>query len=62
MRAPRTRPQGVTILAILAAVGGVLGLIAGIFALGLGGAIGASLLVKRSGQRRAGAAATERSG
>lgn len=35
------RPQGVTILAVLAAIGGVLGLLAGIFALGIGGAVAA---------------------
>ena len=36
------RPQGVTILAVLAAVGGVLGLLAGLFALGIGGAVAAA--------------------
>jgi hypothetical protein len=40
--APGARPTGVTILAILAAIGGVLGLLAGIFALGIGGAVAAS--------------------
>jgi hypothetical protein len=38
----RVRPQGVTILAMLATIGGVLGLIAGLFALGIGGAVAAS--------------------
>ena len=38
----QARPQGVTILAILAAIGGVLGLLAGIFALGIGGAVAAA--------------------
>lgn len=33
----RTRPQGVTILAILAAISGVLGLFGGVVLLGLGG-------------------------
>jgi hypothetical protein len=33
----RTRPQGVTILAVLAAIGGVLGILAGVALLGLGG-------------------------
>ena len=37
----QARPQGVTILAVLAAIGGVLGLLAGIFALGIGGAVAA---------------------
>jgi uncharacterized membrane protein (DUF2068 family) len=35
----RTRPQGVTILAVLAAIGGVLGILAGVALLGLGGSI-----------------------
>jgi hypothetical protein len=34
---PRARPTGVTILAVLAAIGGVLGLLGGIALLGLGG-------------------------
>lgn len=37
----QARPQGVTILAILAAIGGVLGLLAGVLALGIGGAVAA---------------------
>ena len=38
----RVRPQGVTILAVLAAIGGVLGLLAGVALLGLGGAAAAA--------------------
>lgn len=38
----RARPTGVTILAVLAAIGGVLGLLAGVAALGLGGLVAAS--------------------
>jgi hypothetical protein len=37
MQEPRVRPTGVTILAILAAIGGVLGLLAGLAVIGLGG-------------------------
>jgi len=40
--AGQARPQGVTILAVLAAIGGVLGLLAGLFALGIGGAVAAA--------------------
>ena len=39
---PRARPTGVTILAVLAAIGGVLGLLAGVTLLGLGGLAGAT--------------------
>jgi hypothetical protein len=39
---PLARPMGVTILAILAAIGGVLSLIGGIAAVGLGGFAGAA--------------------
>jgi hypothetical protein len=37
-----TRPTGITILAVLAAIGGVLALLAGLFATVLGGAVGAA--------------------
>jgi hypothetical protein len=37
----RVRPQGVTILAILAAIGGVLGVLAGAALIGLGGVVAA---------------------
>jgi hypothetical protein len=37
-----TRPTGITILAVLSAIGGVLALLAGLFATVLGGAVGAA--------------------
>jgi hypothetical protein len=41
MQPTKVRPTGVTVLAVLAAVGGVLGLLGGIAALGLGGVVAA---------------------
>jgi hypothetical protein len=41
MQSTKVRPTGVTVLAVLAAVGGVLGLLGGIAALGLGGVVAA---------------------
>jgi uncharacterized membrane protein (DUF2068 family) len=38
----QSRPTGITILAILAAIGGILALLAGLFATVLGGALGAA--------------------
>jgi hypothetical protein len=37
MQAPQARPTGITILAILAAIGGVFGLLGGLAIIGLGG-------------------------